>query len=111
MIVNWYAVAESSCRWCRGVTPMTATEECDFCYELHWRIDRRPDLARAMLAKATPRGVLRKLLWIVNYVVVESFGEKHLDALVGIVGLFNDCGESERAILEFVERLFQKYRD
>lgn len=47
---------------------MTVTKECDFCYELHWRIDRRPDLARAMLAKVTPQGVLRQLLWIVNYV-------------------------------------------
>lgn len=95
------------CKWCGQATPMVGTKECDFCYELRSRVDKRPDLARVMLAE-TPRGVLRKLLWIVNYAIEEGFGEKHLNALVRMVGLINTCEEAEQEILEFADALFRR---
>lgn len=50
-----------------------------------------------------------KLKWIVDYLVEENFSLEHLDAIMHIVGLFNDCKESEIEIFEFEKKLYQKY--
>lgn len=51
----------------------------------------------------------RRLIWIIRYVIEENFSIKHLDAIASIVGLFNDCKESEREIFEFANRIHEKY--
>ena len=51
----------------------------------------------------------KQLAWIIRYIVHEGFGEKHLEALVHIVGLVNCCAESEREILEFADKLYERY--
>ena len=50
-----------------------------------------------------------KLEWIVNYLVEENFPPEHLNAISKIVGLFNDCEDSETEIFKFVDRLYKKY--
>lgn len=52
---------------------------------------------------------INKLLWIIRYLLEEDFSAGHLDALATIVGLFNDCQESEKEIFEFADRLHHKY--
>ena len=37
------------CKWCGTDTTMTDTEECDGCWELRYRIEFQPELARKML--------------------------------------------------------------
>ena len=44
--------ASVPCKWCGQPTPMVSTRECDFCYELRSRVDKRPDLVKAMLVEA-----------------------------------------------------------
>jgi len=44
-----------------------------------------------------------------HYVLDEGFSERHVKVLVKIVGLFNDCEDSEREVFEFVDRLYDKY--
>jgi len=53
----------------------------------------------------------KRLKWIVNYLVEEDFPYEHLDAIIKIVGLFNDCEESETEIFEFVSELYKKYSE
>ena len=50
------------------------------------------------------------LEWIVNYIVEENFPKEHLIAIRHIVGLFNDCKESEREIFDFSKKLCAKYK-
>ena len=40
----------TNCKWCGGITMMTATEECDLCWELRHRIEQNVGLAKRMLA-------------------------------------------------------------
>jgi len=49
------------------------------------------------------------LSWIQMYVKEEGFSERHFQAIEHIVGLFNDCQESEEEIFGFADELFQKY--
>lgn len=51
----------------------------------------------------------KRLEWIVDYLVEENFSLQHLDAIVHIVGLFNDCKESEAEIFKFAKELYEKY--
>lgn len=51
----------------------------------------------------------KQLAWMVNCIAREGFGEKYLDALVKIVGLFNDCEDSEREIFEFADKFYERY--
>jgi len=53
----------------------------------------------------------KRLEWIVNYLVEENFLPEHLDAIIKIIGLFNDCEESETEIFEFVDKLETKYSE
>lgn len=50
-----------------------------------------------------------QLGWINYYIVSEDFGTKQLAALVTIVGLINNCQESEDEILEFADKIRKKY--
>ena len=55
-----------------------------------------------------------KDVWVVpaeelDYLVKQDFSAKHLRALQYIVGLFDNCEESEKEIFEFVDRLYEKY--
>jgi hypothetical protein len=43
----------TTCRWC-GKGTHNETRECDPCWELRWRIEGDPELARKMLAELTP---------------------------------------------------------
>ena len=47
--------------------------------------------------------------WMVMYLIEESFSKRHLNALVKIIGLFNECEESETEIFEFSQKLFERY--
>lgn len=51
----------------------------------------------------------KRLEWIVSYLVEEDFPLEHLDAIIHIIGLFNDCKESEAEIFEFEKELYAKY--
>lgn len=51
----------------------------------------------------------KTLEWIINCLIEEDFKKEHLTALSHIVGLFNDCRESEAEIFEFANKLYQKY--
>lgn len=37
------------CKWCGENTSMTATEECDFCWELRSRMEKNPELSQSIL--------------------------------------------------------------
>jgi hypothetical protein len=50
-----------------------------------------------------------QIRWMVDYITEESFSAKHLEALCWIVGLFNECKESEKEIFDFAQRLYDKY--
>ena len=52
-----------------------------------------------------------EIFWIVKYLISEGFPKEHLNALCKIVGLFNDCEESEREIFEFTDQLYKKYTE
>ena len=51
----------------------------------------------------------KTLDWIVDCLVREDFSHKHLEALAHIVGLFNDCKESETEIFYFAHHIYKKY--
>ena len=51
----------------------------------------------------------KQLEWMVHCLTKEDFSLKHLVALTHIVGLFNDCKESETEIFEFADKLYKKY--
>jgi hypothetical protein len=53
--------------------------------------------------------VNRQIKWMINYLIEEGFSGRHLEALCWIVGLFNECEESEREIFEFAAQLYNKY--
>lgn len=53
--------------------------------------------------------IAEKLAWILDFVIEEGFSADHLDAICHIIGLFNDCEESEKAIFAFSECLYEKY--
>ena len=57
----------------------------------------------------TPSDRERQLAWMVRYITEEDFPKKHIEALCHIVGLFNDCKESEEEIFNFAHHLFEKY--
>jgi len=50
-----------------------------------------------------------RINWMVRYMLDEGFKETHLDAIQHIVGLMNDCEESESEILAFASKLRKKY--
>jgi len=37
------------CKWCGEPTRMLGTRMCNFCWEMHWRIRRRPDIAKEII--------------------------------------------------------------
>ncbi len=49
--------------------------------------------------------------WIIEYIIKENFGERHLTALMHIIGLFNDCAEAEAEIFAFADALYKKYAE
>ena len=51
----------------------------------------------------------KRINWMVRYMLDEGFGEKHLESLQHIVGLMNDCEDSEAEILAFAKSLRDKY--
>lgn len=51
----------------------------------------------------------QRIGWIVQYIVCEGFKTPHLEALIKIIGLFNDNDESEKEIFEFAESLYKKH--
>ncbi len=51
----------------------------------------------------------KTLEWINYYLVEEGFPHEHLEALAHIVGLFNDCEESEKEIFDFAHYVYKKY--
>ena len=51
------------------------------------------------------------LSWIIGYIVDEGYGEKQLIPIMHIVGLFNDCPEAEKEILEFAASLHKRYAE
>jgi len=38
------------CKWCGSFDGRKGTQECDGCWELHWRIKANPYLAEKMLS-------------------------------------------------------------
>lgn len=47
--------------------------------------------------------------WLNRYVVNEDYSHEHLDAIMHIVGLFNDCEDAEQEVFEFAEKLYKRY--
>ena len=37
------------CKWCGTETTMLGTKDCDFCWEMHHRIEHKPAVAIKML--------------------------------------------------------------
>lgn len=68
-----------------------------------------PVTANVALVNFINHDKAEQLGWIVHYLVQEDFPLVHLKALTKIVGLFNDCRESEAEIFEFAINLYQKY--
>jgi len=56
------------------------------------------------------RFVSPQLAWIISYIEEEGFPKEHLEALCHIVGLFNECEESEKEIFDFAHYLRKKYQ-
>ena len=56
------------------------------------------------------RFVSPQLAWIISYIEEEGFPREHLEALCHIVGLFNECEESEKEIFDFAHYLRKKYQ-
>ena len=88
----------------------------DDCWEHYSTVKRDDHLVyywkREITGKSFKDPEKQKLLmWIENYVIEEDFPWEYLDALHKIVGLFNDCTESEDEIFEFAKNLFQKYAE
>ncbi len=54
-------------------------------------------------------GIDNQRRWISEQLKSGDFTKKHLDAMAHIVGLFNDCPESEKEVLDFAYQLFKKY--
>lgn len=51
----------------------------------------------------------KKINWMVRYMLNDGFEDKHLDALCYIIGLMNDCKESEAEIMTFAHQLRERY--
>ncbi len=54
-------------------------------------------------------GHSKQLEWINKYITEEQLPKEHMEALCYIVGLFNDCEESEKAIFDFAHDLHRQY--
>lgn len=52
---------------------------------------------------------LPDIAWMTNYMLEEEFPIEHAIALSRIVGLVNECEDSEKDILEFSANLYRKY--
>ena len=74
-------------------------------------IKAKPQNDGKTLAVSITKDKNPEIFWIVKYLISEDFPKKHLDALCKIVGLFNDCEESEKEIFEFVGKLYKKYAE
>lgn len=61
--------------------------------------------------KFTDQDKQKHLDWMINYLVEEDFSEQHLAALDHIVGLFNECEESEKEVFDFAYNLHKKYAE
>jgi len=57
------------------------------------------------------RSVSPQLAWMINYIEEERFPKECLEALCIIVGLFNECKESEKEIFDFAYHLRKRYAD
>ena len=51
----------------------------------------------------------KRINWMVRYMLDEGFADKHIEAVCYIVGLMNDCEDSETEILNFAYQLRKKY--
>lgn len=49
-----------NCKWCGTPTLMDATRMCDACWELHYRIEGRPQLAQRMLNEVVAENMKAK---------------------------------------------------
>lgn len=87
------------CQSCLGKSGESPNENIAY-----WAWQKRQDMYKSMSEEQS-----KKVRWLVNYLIEENFPRRHLGALCHIVGLFNDCEESESEIFEFAKRLYMKY--